>query len=210
MADAGGDHVVVPAHGLIEPLEQGARGCNAGIVLRGVRPAQVEQVHRVVQHGLDIEPGLVVLVHAGEGPERHLQVVIEPVHLLVEPVELHEEVEFAVQRARCRPAGLYGRSPLPGRAQAGRTSRWFMSRPCVTSPSTKRRNCGFSRRRDSSICVRIFIHTLLPAKLSGTVRSARTSSARPARTSALRSSRSAQRTRRRRPPPRGRKKRPFL
>ena len=100
MADAGGDHVVVPAHGLIEPLlKQGARGGNAGIVLRGVRPAQVEQVHRVVQHGLDIEPGLVVLVHAGEGPERHLQVVIEPVHLLVEPVELHDEVEFAVQRA---------------------------------------------------------------------------------------------------------------
>ena len=100
VADAGGDHVVPAAHALIEPLfQQSARGGHAGVVLRRIGPAQVEPVHRVVEHGLYVETVLVVLVHAGEGPERHLQVVIQPVHLLVEPVELHDQVELAVQRA---------------------------------------------------------------------------------------------------------------
>ena len=48
---------------------------------------------------MNIQPGFVVRIHSAEGPQGHLQVVIEAVDGLIQHIQVHQKVELPVQRA---------------------------------------------------------------------------------------------------------------
>ena len=100
VADAGGDHVLIARHLLIQLHANVVDGLLHGFLEGiGVGNAHIQQIDGIVQHGLQIQPHLVVLIHPGEGPQGHLDVIVQPVDVLVQPVETGQEVEFQVQRA---------------------------------------------------------------------------------------------------------------
>ena len=100
VADAGGDDTVVAAHLLVELLLQICLGLGQGLVeSRGVGQAHIQQVDGVIQHGLDVHAGLVVLAHPGECLQGDLQIVVEAVDLLIPDIQVHQEPELPVQGA---------------------------------------------------------------------------------------------------------------
>ena len=100
VADAGGDDVLVACHLGVELLGQILLGLGQGLVeLGGVGQAHIDEVDGVVQDGLDVHAGLVVLAHPGESLQGDQKIVVEPVDVLVTDVQIHQEAELPVQGA---------------------------------------------------------------------------------------------------------------
>ena len=88
MADAGGDDVVPASHFLIEVFGQiGLGPVDGSIEIIIVGSAEVQKIDGIVEDGLQIQADLAVLVHSGEGLQRHHQIIVELVDLLIQ----HEE-----------------------------------------------------------------------------------------------------------------------
>ena len=103
VADAGGHDPVPAAHLFVEIFRDIRLGLpQGGVKALGVGLPQIQKIDGVVQNRLDGQPVLAVLLHPGEGPERNLDIPVEPVDRLVLLVELHQELEFGVKRAGIR------------------------------------------------------------------------------------------------------------
>ena len=99
MADAGSNHIGMPPHFFIQVLCQICPGLlHRGVKRRGAGGPHVQQVHSMVQHRLNIQPGLIIGVHPAESPQRHLQIVIQVVNGFIQHIQIHQEVELPVQR----------------------------------------------------------------------------------------------------------------
>ena len=78
------------AHLLIQILLQIGLGLLHRRIKRwGAGSPHIQQIDGVIQHRLDIQPGFAVRIHPAEGPQGHLQVVIEAIDGFIQHIQVH-------------------------------------------------------------------------------------------------------------------------